>query len=158
MKAPEILPSAEKIDKLIGRITSGDIRIPAFQRGWKWKQNQILELLDSIVKNYPIGSILLWNTIDILNHTRNIAGYKIPESAPDYPINYVLDGQQRLSSIYATFSGQTEQDPETAKYNPNLDIFEIYYDFKEKNFPTIILSFHNTNNTSSFVFIVYWNI
>jgi hypothetical protein len=134
MKAPEISPSAEKIDKLIGRITSGDIRIPAFQRGYIWKQNQILDLLDSVVKNYPIGSVLLWSTGERLNHTRNIAGYKIPDSSPDYPINYVLDGQQRLSSIYATFSGQTEQDPATENYNPNLDIFEIYYDFKEKSF------------------------
>lgn len=134
MKAPEISSNPEKIDKLISRISNGDIRIPAFQRGYIWKQNQILELLDSIVKNFPIGSVLLWSTIDKLNHTRNIAGYKIPESAPEYPVNYVLDGQQRLSSIYATFSSQTEQDPSTGKYNPNLDIFEIYYDFKRKSF------------------------
>ncbi|HVX00276.1 MAG TPA: DUF262 domain-containing protein, partial [Candidatus Babeliaceae bacterium] len=134
MKAPELTPSAEKIDKLIGRVNSGDIRIPAFQRGYVWKSNQILDLLDSIVKNYPIGSILLWSTHDKLNHTRNIAGYKIPESSPEYPVNYVLDGQQRLSSIFATFSGQAEQDATSEKYNPELDIFEIYYDFENKNF------------------------
>src|SRR5690606_38180329 len=96
------------------------------------KQNQILDLLDSIVKNYPIGSILLWSTSERLNHTRNIAGYKIPDSAVEYPVNYVLDGQQRLSSIYATFSGNAEQ--EESLYNPNLDIFEIYYDFIAEKF------------------------
>ncbi len=69
MKAPELTPTAEKIDKLIKRIDSGDIRIPAFQRAYVWKQNQILELLDSIVTNYPIGSILLWYTNDRLKHT-----------------------------------------------------------------------------------------
>ncbi len=134
MKAPELTPTAEKIDRLISRINSGDIRIPAFQRAYVWKQNQILDLLDSIVKNYPVGSVLLWSTSEHLKHTRNIAGYQIPENDLEYPVNYVLDGQQRISSIYATFSGKTEQDPNTAAYNPDLDIFEIYYDFISKSF------------------------
>jgi hypothetical protein len=134
MKAPELNPSAEKLDKLINRINSGDIRIPAFQRAYVWKQNQILELLDSVVKNYPIGSILLWSTSERLKHTRNIAGYNIPDNAIEYPVNYVLDGQQRISSIYATFSDKTEQDLNSENYNPDLDIFEIYYDFNTKSF------------------------
>lgn len=134
MRAPELATTPEKIDKIINRINSGDIRIPAFQRAYVWKQNQILELLDSIMKNYPIGSILLWSTKDVLKHTRNIAGYKIPENDLDYPVNYVLDGQQRISSIYATFSDKTEQDEASSNYNPNLDIFEIYYNFTSKTF------------------------
>jgi len=134
MRAPELSTTPEKIDKIISRINSGDIRIPAFQRAYVWKQTQILDLLDSIVKNYPIGSILLWSTSEKLRHTRNIAGYKIPENAEEYPVNYVLDGQQRISSIYATFSDKTEQDAVTANYNPNLDLFEIYYDFSKNQF------------------------
>ncbi|WP_419699626.1 GmrSD restriction endonuclease domain-containing protein [Mucilaginibacter sp. NFX135] len=137
-KSPELNPTSEKIDKLINRINSGDIRIPAFQRPYVWKQNQILELLDSVVKNYPIGSILLWSTSERLNHTRNIAGYSIPDNAVEYPVNYVLDGQQRLSSIYATFSDKTVQDVATADYNPDLNIFEIYYDFKLEKFVPVI--------------------
>jgi hypothetical protein len=46
----------------------------------------------------------------------------------------VLDGQQRLSSIYAVFSNKTKQDVATEQYNPNLNIFEIYYDFKKEQF------------------------
>lgn len=134
MREPELTPTAEKLDKLINRINSGDIRIPAFQRAYVWKQNQILDLLDSILRNYPVGSVLLWSTSERLNHTRNIAGYKIPDNALEYPVNYVLDGQQRISSIYATFSDKTEQDEHSASYNPNLNIFEIYYDFSTKNF------------------------
>lgn len=134
MRAPELATTPEKIDKIINRINSGDIRIPAFQRAYVWKQNQILDLLDSIVKNYPIGSVLLWNTTEKLRHTRNIAGYKIPDNAEEYPVNYVLDGQQRISSIYATFSDRTEQDVESATYNPNLDLFEIYYNFSTQSF------------------------
>lgn len=134
MREPELSTGAEKIDKIISRINSGDIKIPAFQRAYVWKQNQILDLLDSIVKNYPIGSVLLWSTVEHLSHTRNIAGYKIPDNTEEYPVNYVLDGQQRISSIYATFSDKTEQDTESSKYNPNLNIFEIYYNFTTKSF------------------------
>ncbi len=134
MRAPELTPTSEKLDRIINRINSGDIRIPAFQRAYVWKQNQILDLLDSIVKNYPIGSVLLWSTSERLNHTRNIAGYKIPDNAMEYPVNYVLDGQQRISSIYATFSDKTEQDDSSSQYNPDLDIFEIFYNFLTKNF------------------------
>jgi hypothetical protein len=134
MKEPEISTSPEKIDKIINRINSGDIRIPAFQRAYVWKQNQILDLLDSIVKSYPIGSILLWNTSEKLNHTRNIAGYKIPENGEEYPVNYILDGQQRVSSIYAILSKEAEQETESANYNPDLDLFEIYYNFNTKTF------------------------
>lgn len=136
-KTPELNATSEKIDKLINRINSGDIRIPAFQRPYVWKQNQILELLDSIVKNYPIGSILLWSTSERLKHTRNIAGYAIPDNDLEYPVNYVLDGQQRLSSVYATFSDKTTQDTSSLDYNPDLDIFEIYYDFKAEKFTPV---------------------
>jgi uncharacterized protein with ParB-like and HNH nuclease domain len=134
MRAPELSTGAEKIDKIITRVNSGDIRIPAFQRAYVWKQEQILDLMDSIIKNYPIGSILLWSTSEKLRHTRNIAGYSIPDNPDEYPVNYVLDGQQRISSIYATFSDKTTQDITSAKYNPNLDIFEIYYDFTNRKF------------------------
>jgi uncharacterized protein with ParB-like and HNH nuclease domain len=103
MPLSEIIPSSIKIDKLLNRIEEGDIKIPAFQRGFVWNQDQVLELIDSIYNDYPIGSILLWNSLERLNSTRNIGGFLIPDREPQYPVNYVLDGQQRLSAIYATF-------------------------------------------------------
>jgi len=133
-KAPEINPTSEKIDKLLNRINSGDIKIPAFQRAYVWKQNQVIELLDSIVNNYPIGSVLLWNSSEILRHTRNIAGFSIPDNSEEYPVNYVLDGQQRISTIYAVFSSNYFEDKTSEDYNPNIDLFEIYYDFNRKSF------------------------
>jgi uncharacterized protein with ParB-like and HNH nuclease domain len=81
MKKPELNPTSLKIDKLISRIDNGEIKIPAFQRGYVWRQNQIIELLESLVKQYPIGSILLWEATEKekLKSTRNIAGYRIPD-------------------------------------------------------------------------------
>nr|VFK66535.1 MAG: hypothetical protein BECKUNK1418G_GA0071005_10976 [Candidatus Kentron sp. UNK]VFK68436.1 MAG: hypothetical protein BECKUNK1418H_GA0071006_100241 [Candidatus Kentron sp. UNK] len=134
MKKAELTPTAQKIDNIINRIDEGDIKIPAFQRGYVWNQEQIIELLESIVAKYPIGSVLLWKTSERLKSTRNIAGYKIPERDDAYPVNYTLDGQQRLASIYGVFSQQLEQEKDISGYNPNKDIFEIYYDFEKKQF------------------------
>src|SRR5262245_21752736 len=47
MPTGEIQPSALKIDRLVSRISEGDIKIPAFQRGFVWDQDQIIQLLDS---------------------------------------------------------------------------------------------------------------
>jgi len=136
MKKPELNTTPLKIDKLINRVDEGEIKIPAFQRGYVWKQNQVIELLESIKKQYPIGSLLLWEASqkDRLACTRNIAGYKIPDRGDSWPVNYVLDGQQRLSTIYAVFSDRLEQDNSTSKYNPDLNIFDISYDFEWDQF------------------------
>lgn len=134
MTLSEITPVSRKIDRLISRIEEGDIKIPAFQRGFVWDQNQVLELLDSIYRDYPIGSILLWTSNERLKSTRNIGGFLIPEREPEYPVNYVLDGQQRLATIYAIFCKDRQRDPQNARYDIDPDIFEIYFDFDEDKF------------------------
>jgi hypothetical protein len=129
----EITPSAVKIDKLISRVSESDIKIPAFQRQFVWDQEQVIELLDSIYRNYPIGSILLWNSQERLKATRNICGFAIPDRADAYPVNYVLDGQQRLSTIYAVFTTQRAQG-ENADENADLKTFSIYFDLDSHAF------------------------
>jgi len=111
MAISEITPSAVKIDKLMARLGDGDIKIPAFQRRFVWKQDQVIQLLDSIFHNYPIGSILLWNSDQKVTATRNVCGFAIPDRPQSYPVNYVLDGQQRLSTIYAVFCQDRKLDP-----------------------------------------------
>ena len=68
MMTPELKTNPQKIDKLIRRIDDGDIKVPAFQRGYVWKQEQIIELLQSIVANYPVGNVLLWEACEKDNH------------------------------------------------------------------------------------------
>src|SRR5215467_1335103 len=133
MAISEITPSAVKIDKLIDRVADGDIKIPAFQRRFVWKQDQVIELLDSIYHNYPIGSILLWNSDEKLKATRNVCGFAIPERPVSYPVNYVLDGQQRLSTIYAVFCKNRTQDLSDSN-QPELDIFDIHFDLDAAKF------------------------
>jgi len=92
---PEIL----RIEELVLKVKTGDIKLPKFQRPFVWKKEDVLALLDSIYKSYPIGSILLWFTKEKLASERRIGDLEINERPEEYPTNYLLDGQQRLSTL-----------------------------------------------------------
>lgn len=92
-------PSIDRIDELARRILSGDILLPKFQRDFVWEKEQVINLLDSVARGYPIGSILLWQSRQELRSEKRIADLEIDLPRPDYPVNYLLDGQQRLSTI-----------------------------------------------------------
>jgi len=134
MPLAEITPRAVKIDRIIHRIEEGDIKIPAFQRPFIWTQEQVIDLLDSIYHDYPIGSILLWNSMERLRSTRNIGGFQIPDRPEQYPVNYVLDGQQRLSSIYAVFCQNRQLALQNTDYDPDIKMFDIHFDLDDKEF------------------------
>jgi len=122
-RAPE--PTVDRIEELAGRILRGDILLPKFQRDFVWEKPQILDLLDSIVNNYPIGSVLLWRTHAKLRSERNIADLQIAPTQQDYPVNYLLDGQQRLSTICgALYWNGTD---ENSRWN-------LAYDLRERKF------------------------
>lgn len=91
------------IRKVIEQITNGQIRIPAFQRGFVWDAERVAYLMDSIYKGYPFGALLLWRTREPLKVERNLGPYVLPPPQKDYPIDYVLDGQQRITSIFGVF-------------------------------------------------------
>ena len=101
---PEAKP--ERISRLVTRIEGGDIKIPKFQRRFVWSRQQILELLDSIYRGYPVGSLLRWLTNEKLARERNIGGFDLPETLDQYPTNYILDGQQRVTTIYGVLRGR----------------------------------------------------
>ena len=108
------------IRKIIDKISSGEIRIPSFQRGFVWEPDAVAFFMDSLYKGYPIGAILLWRTREKLVNERNLGRFILPDPVKDYPIDYVLDGQQRLTSIFSVF--QTDLIPED---DPNW--CDIYY-------------------------------
>lgn len=113
-----------QLSKLIARVISGEIRIPGFQRGFVWEPQRAALLMDSIYKDYPIGSILLWRSRSKLATEKQLGGFDLPDPQQDYPIDYVLDGQQRVTSIFATFQttlAPHEEDPDVW--------LPIYFDF-----------------------------
>jgi len=97
------------IRQLLHAVSSGSVRIPAFQRGFVWDMDRVAYLMDSIYKNYPFGSLLFWRTKYKLSVERKLGQFELPQPKEDYPIDYVLDGQQRLTSIFSVF--QTELKP-----------------------------------------------
>lgn len=92
-------PEIFRIEELVNRVKVGDIKLPKFQRLFIWNKQDILNLLDSVYKGYPIGSILLWLTNEKLASERKIGDLEINDRPEEYPINYLLDGQQRLSTL-----------------------------------------------------------
>ena len=96
------------IRKVIESITSGTMRIPAFQRGFVWDAEHVAYLMDSIYKGYPFGAVILWRTKEKLNSERSLGPFELPNRQPDYPIDYVLDGQQRITSIFGVFQSELE--------------------------------------------------
>jgi hypothetical protein len=105
------------------QVTAGQIRIPAFQRGFVWEMDRVAYFIDSLYKRYPFGSLLLWRTRNQLTHEKNLGPYCLPDRDPDLPIDYVLDGQQRITTIFGVF--QTELPRTTSP-----DWHDVYFDFE----------------------------
>ncbi|MHC2066125.1 GmrSD restriction endonuclease domain-containing protein [Bremerella sp. T1] len=118
-------PSVDRIDDLARRVLIGDILLPKFQRDLVWKRQQILDLLDSVGLNYPIGSLLLWQSRQELRSENCIADLEIQLPKPDYPVNYLLDGQQRLSTICGALHWNGD--------DPN-SVWNIAYDLRHRQF------------------------
>lgn len=113
--AHKIAPSNPRLGALLSDVSRGNIKIPVFQREFVWKDEQIMSLLDSIYQGYPVGSLLLWSTKVPLKHERDVGGFKLPKTAEDYPVNYLLDGQQRLTTLYGVFNSDAKSaDPKLA--------------------------------------------
>ena len=68
--------------------------------------------------------------------TRNIGGFLIPDRDPQYPVSYVLDGQQRLSAIYALFCRDRRIASDDDRYKVDAKLFNIYFDLDEIRFLT----------------------
>nr|WP_234916576.1 DUF262 domain-containing protein [Rhizobium rhizogenes]QCL10294.1 hypothetical protein pC6.5b_400 [Rhizobium rhizogenes] len=98
------------IRKIMEELVAGRMRVPNFQRGFVWNPERVAYLMDSIYKGYPFGSILLWRTKQELAHERDLGPFKLPHNDPSYPTDYILDGQQRITSIFGVFQTDIELD------------------------------------------------
>jgi len=97
----EVVPEVVFLGKLVERIAAGRIRVPRFQRAFVWRQTDLHMLLESILRGFPIGSILVWDTEENIESTNSIGPVQI-SPRPDGMIGYLLDGQQRVSTLVGT--------------------------------------------------------
>src|SRR6266480_3831608 len=107
MNLPE--PQSVTFTNLFAEILDGTIKIPQFQREFVWPRHKSSKLLDSIVKGFPIGTFILWKTDERLRSIRNLGGIDLPDTTPGDAVKYVLDGQQRLTSLFVILNGLTIQ-------------------------------------------------
>lgn len=114
---------ALEIKDIITDIDRGEIKVPKFQRPFVWDEHQALDLIDSIARGYPVGSLLLWRTPEKLKAERNIGQFKLPDTDEMTPTKYVLDGQQRLTVIYAALGAPLDGEG----FNP-------FYDLRRQKF------------------------
>lgn len=87
------------LKNLLGDIDDGDIQLPDFQRGWVWDETRIKDLLVSISRGFPIGAVMTLDAGgDVQFVSKLIEGVDVERK--DGPAQYLLDGQQRLTSLY----------------------------------------------------------
>lgn len=113
------------IRRAVERLLDGTIRIPGFQRQFVWEPRRAALLMDSLYKGYPVGSLLLWRTRNALKTEKKLGVFTLPDPDKDYPIDYVLDGQQRLTSLFTTF----QRELDAGEADPDVWL-PIYYDFE----------------------------
>ena len=95
----------ESVANLLSNISQGKIKLPRFQRDFVWTVDASAALIDSILKGYPIGALIFWLTSDRLREVRSLGRMALKDAPEGTEVNYVLDGQQRLTSIYAALHG-----------------------------------------------------
>jgi len=100
-------PQALTIDAMISNIDKGLTKIPQFQREFVWSREKSAKLIDSLVKGYPIGTFIIWQTKETLRSVREVGHLKLPQTPEGQFTQYVLDGQQRMTSVYACIKGAT---------------------------------------------------
>jgi hypothetical protein len=90
----------KSLNELLKNVHSGKIQLPDFQRGWVWDDNRIKGLLASVGKSFPIGAIMLLETgnENIKFKTKCVEGVTLDDGVK--PEHLVLDGQQRITSLY----------------------------------------------------------
>ncbi|MFO0598557.1 MAG: DUF262 domain-containing protein [Myxococcaceae bacterium] len=115
--------TAWSVDDVLRRAQAGELSIPVFQRSFRWRQDDILKLFDSIYRGYPVGDLLLWET-EVANDAADIL--KRADRIPSPQRRFVvIDGQQRLTTIISVLLG--DQRPE----------FRVAFDLSTQTFITI---------------------
>jgi len=95
---------------LLEQIKNNEIVLPDIQRNFVWEEKRIEKLFDSIMRNYPLGIVLLWETYNDIQYRHFIKDYRSDiytfyENTTNKKLKLVLDGQQRLQSLYISLYG-----------------------------------------------------
>lgn len=122
------------VSLLVEDIDNGRLELPDLQRPFVWKRARIRDLFDSLYRGYPAGYFLFWLTTNLVD-SHSIATSKGGASIP----KMIVDGQQRLTSLYAVVKGKEIINAENEKqfirisFNPLTEDFAVADAAKEKD-------------------------
>ena len=111
------------LSDLLFSIHKGETQLPDFQRKWTWDDNRIRSLLASLSQGYPMGALmqLEYGSSEVKFKYRTIEGAPSSEATPRY---LVMDGQQRLTSMYRSLYGK---DAVATTNDKRVAISRLYY-------------------------------
>jgi len=147
-----------KVGDLLNDVKNGKIGLPDLQRPFVWKDNKVRELLDSMMKGYPIGYIMLWSSPEDYENTGHIGKNDKIYTQPD---DLVIDGQQRLTALLAAMYGVAVRDKNYKErnikiaFNPMTREFQVWsktYDTPEW-IKDISTAFQADDNHETFMYI-----
>ncbi len=114
------------VQNLVAAVESGALRLPDIQRPFVWEKVKVRDLVDSIYRGYPVGELMFWNLPG--NEDAKAIGVD-PKTQPAKA--KIVDGQQRLTSLYAVMTGEPVVDDEYRRepiriaFNPFAERFEV---------------------------------
>src|SRR3989338_2417033 len=122
-------PETIRISNLLKLVVEAELVLPRFQRNFVWSKNQVIELLNSIYEQIPIGIFLLWDSVELGEAYRFIGAVTPQGVTPKRHSKYVLDVQQRLTSLLFALRPEGIKLPEkiTAQY-------DIYFCIDDQRF------------------------
>ena len=92
-----------KVEELVSSIQRNEIVVPEFQREFVWSRARSKELIGSLIKEYPVGGILIWNT----STPPHLKGQHLTISADEVrSYQVLLDGQQRATALFMLTTGE----------------------------------------------------
>lgn len=126
-----------KVGDLVKDVRNGRIGLPDLQRPFVWKDNKVRELFDSMLKGYPIGYIMLWESPFDYESKKSSIGDN--QKTYDEPKELVIDGQQRLTALVAAMYGINVKDKNFTdreikiSYNPLTREFAVWSQAYERD-------------------------
>lgn len=122
-------PETKRVSALLKSVMEAEFVLPHFQRKFIWTVKQVVELLNSIYEQIPIGVFLLWDSDQLGQAFRYIGDIRPNIPTPKRHSTYVLDGQQRLTSLLFTLKPEGINIPEaiTKKY-------QIFFSINDQKF------------------------
>lgn len=125
-----------KISTILDHIDSGHMALPEFQRGYVWNRDQVRGLFDSLYRRHPVGGLLVWAT------ESNTAAHRGDGNLAAGIVKLLLDGQQRMTSIYGVVRGRAPKffdgnarAFDGLRFNLESETFSFYQPIKMKEDP-----------------------